>query len=79
MYHSDLAPSSDLPLEARQLLGAAQLAWVFGGMGSWNDLGFEGPDQQDSNQLSDRLFALLNEAICCAVNSSALGGSKVLQ
>jgi hypothetical protein len=71
-YHSDLAPTSDIPLEAKQLLGAAQVAWVFGGMGSWNDLGFEGRDRQEYNQLSDDLFSLLNHAICCAVNSTPL-------
>jgi hypothetical protein len=34
-HHSDLAPACDFPLEAKQLLG---VAWVFGGMGSWNEL-----------------------------------------
>ncbi len=69
VYHSDLAPSAGLPLLAKQILGAAQEAWVFGGMGSWNDLGFEGRDQEEYTTLSDQLFSLLNQAICEAVNS----------
>jgi hypothetical protein len=68
-YHSDLAPTSDIPLEAKQLLAAAQVAWVFGGMGSWNDLGFEG-HEQEYVQISDELFSLLNQVICSAVNST---------
>lgn len=73
VYHSDLAPGAQPPLAAKQILGAAQRAWVFGGMGSWNDLGFDGQDQRDYEQLSDNLYALLNEAISAAVNASAPG------
>jgi hypothetical protein len=69
-YHSDLAPTPDVPLRAKQLLAAAQIAWVFGGMGSWNDMAFEGQDQQEYVRISDDLFSLLNRVICCAVNSS---------
>lgn len=35
-FHPDLAPP-DLDLERRRLLAGAVDAWVFGGMGSWND------------------------------------------
>lgn len=73
-YHFDLAPTFDLPLEAKQLLAAAQVAWVFGGMGSWNDLGFE-KHQQEYIQISDELFALLNRVICNAVNSFPISGT----
>jgi len=69
-YHSDLAPTSNISIEAKQLLAASQFAWVFGGMGSWNDMGFEGQEQQEYVQISDDLFALLNQAVCAAVNSS---------
>ncbi len=30
-------------MDARQLMAAAAQAYVFGGMGSWNDMGFENP------------------------------------
>jgi hypothetical protein len=75
-YHTDLAPTSDIPLEAKQLLAAAQIGWVFGGMGSWNDIGFEGQDQQEYVQISDDLFSLLNQAICSAVNSSPFDANR---
>ena len=70
-HHSDLAPTSATPLEAKQLLGAVQAAWVFGGMGSWNDLGFAGDDQQEYLKLSDELFARLNQSISGAVNATS--------
>ena len=70
-YHSDLAPTTAMPLEAKQLLGAVQAAWVFGGMGTWNDLGFDGEDQQENDALSGQLFLLLNQALCSAVNASS--------
>ena len=42
-----LAPDGVLPLDAARLLAAAQASWVFGGMGSWNDAGFDGSRQED--------------------------------
>jgi hypothetical protein len=69
---SNLVPDQEaLPLVAAQLLGAAQAAWVFGGMGSWNDLWVEGDDQSLYEQLSEDLYHLLNDAIAAAANSSA--------
>jgi len=70
-HYSDLAPQGMLTGESAQLLAAAQPAWVFGGMGSWNDLGFEGDDKRLYEGLSDRLFELLNTIICAVTNSSA--------
>ena len=70
-YHSDLAPTPIMPLEAKQLLASAQAAWVFGGMGSWNDLGFDGSDQQEYTALSDELFLLLNQALGVTVNTTS--------
>ena len=70
-YHSDLVATPAIPLKAKQLLGAVLAAWVFGGMGSWNDLGFDGNDQQEYTELSDELFVLLNQAISVAVSATA--------
>jgi hypothetical protein len=70
-HFSDLVTTPAMPLEAKQLLGAVLAAWVFGGMGSWNDMGFDGNDQQEYTELSDRLFLLLNQAICSAVNATS--------
>jgi hypothetical protein len=75
VYHKDLAPDGLLPLEAAQLLAAANAAWVFGGMGSWNDLGFDGADQTRYESLSDALFTQLNTAIYAATNTSATNGA----
>ena len=71
VHHKDLAPEKLLSLSAQQLLAASQAAWVFGGMGSWNDMGFEGREQGRYEKLSDSLFSLLNEAIPASVNSAA--------
>jgi hypothetical protein len=76
MHGADLAPDGVLPLAAQQLLAAAQHAWVFGGMGSWNDLRFDGADQETYERLSDDLFNLLSAAICAAANASAGEGSS---
>jgi hypothetical protein len=71
VHHNDLAPAGILSQRAQQLLAAAQPASVFGGMGSWNDIGFEGEDQEVYNRLSEALFKVLNEAIRAAANSTA--------
>ena len=73
VYHKDLSPPGLLALPAQRLMAACQAAWVFGGMGSWNDLSFDGDEQKRYDQISDRLFALVNEAICASVNSTAGG------
>ena len=70
-YHADLAPAGVLPPDAERILGAAQAGWVFGGMGSWNDLGFEGAAQARYESLSDRPYPLLNRAAVDAANASA--------
>lgn len=69
-YHTDIVPPGFLSLAANQLLSSAQAAWVFGGMGSWNDLGFEGETQARYDHLSEELYRLLNGAIAAAANSS---------
>lgn len=56
--------------EAAILLDAAQAAWVFGGMDSWNDLSFDGADAQEYEQISENLFQILSEAIVAAANDS---------
>jgi hypothetical protein len=74
VYHKDLSPEGLLDASAQRLLAACQAAWVFGGMGSWNDLGFDGAEQKQYEKVSEKLFALLNEGICAGANSSAGGG-----
>lgn len=51
------------------VLQAINHAWVFGGMGSWNDTG--GGARYDA--LSDRLYAALNDSIAGLANSTWRG------
>jgi hypothetical protein len=55
-------------LAARQLIGAAGRAWVFGGMGSWNDLGRRGDEAYDA--LSERLWWALVNGVTGAANAT---------
>lgn len=58
------------PLAARQLIDAAASAWVFGGMGSWNDLYIENDaDYHEYERLSSALHTALYRAVSAAVNS----------
>ncbi len=70
-YHKDLAPADHLPVAAMSTLDACQKAWVFGGMGSWNDMGFDGDDQKEYERVSEQLFRVVNQAISEAANQSS--------
>lgn len=72
-YHRDLAPEGILGTESLAVLDACQHASVFGGMGSWNDLSFDGADAEAYERVSERLFRALNRAIAAAANESARG------
>lgn len=69
-YHKDLYPPGELSASSQALLDAAQSAWVFGGMGSWNDMGFDGEDGKEYEAASEQLFSALVAAICVAANES---------
>src|SRR6185369_13489511 len=69
-YHKDLYVPGTLTDGAAAMLKAATHAWVFGAMGSWNDMGFEGEIQKEYDQVSENLFQALNEAIIVAATSS---------
>jgi hypothetical protein len=71
VFHKDIAPAGVLALEAAQVLSACQAAWVFGGMGSWNDMSFQGDDGKVYESISDELFDLINRAICAGTNHAA--------
>lgn len=64
-----LAPPGVLTNEGERLLSACRAASVFGGMGSWNDHPHEGEEEREFNRVSDRLYALLQEGVCAAVDS----------
>jgi len=68
-YHKDLVPAGWYSTEAEQILAAVSTAWVFGGMGSWNDLGFDGEDNKLYEDLSAQLYSKISQSIEAAVNS----------
>jgi hypothetical protein len=69
-HHRDLCPAGILEPIHQVLLDAAQDAWVFGAMGSWNDLSFEGDAGRRYEAVSEALFLAVTAAICFAANGS---------
>lgn len=70
---TDFEALAELDEPARRLLAAIQTAWVFGGMGSWNDTG---PDQEhmpEYERTSEALFRALTGAIPAIANSTYRG------
>ncbi len=63
-----LLPPSYAPA-AHRLLATADQAWVFGGMGSWNDLGFaDAAVEQEYQQISRDLYGAVLAAILASTN-----------
>jgi len=53
-----------------QLLAGSAKAWCFGGMGSWNDIGFTDTDKEERyNRLTAELYELVNESYLAVANS----------
>jgi len=71
-YHADMIPEGLLPLAYLQLFSCAARAWVFGGMGSWNDVCFEGDEQTGYRHLSDSLFSAIVDGLVLSTNASAV-------
>lgn len=67
-YHRDLYPDEFASIDTIVLLDACQRASVFGGMGSWNDIGSCG-DMATYKRVSDNLYNAINLAIEAAVNN----------
>lgn len=69
-YFHDIIDSVNYSLTAQQVLFAAGRAWVFGGMGSWNDISF---DNEEDNiryeELSAELYNKIIQSIIASVNS----------
>lgn len=74
LYHQDLFPEGRYDLASRQLAAAAQSSWVFGGMGSWNDLGFaDAATHTEYERLSRELFSALTRGCTAAANVPLTG------
>jgi hypothetical protein len=68
-YHPDILPPRGYQFSARQLLASAARSWVFGGMGSWNDVWIEGSTARaEHERVTKRLYAAVTAAIMAAVN-----------
>ncbi|MDQ1646575.1 MAG: hypothetical protein QOJ50_2759 [Cryptosporangiaceae bacterium] len=68
-YYPDMLPSGCAE-PVRVLVSMATAAYVFGGEGSWNDLGFEDPAVAREHQsISAELFAATMGAFTAAVNA----------
>lgn len=69
-YFPDLLPNiPSVDLAVRRLLAAAVQGWVFGGMGTWNDIVFnEKSVVLDYRSVTGRLYAAVCRAIYAAVN-----------
>ncbi len=79
-FHSDMLPAEGYSLEARQVLAAATQAYVFGGMGSWNDLGFkDSQTRQEYEKVTKELYEDVKFAIVMASNSFEQPGLKPVQ
>ena len=70
--YPDLAPQGLLSLQARQLLAACQIAFVFAGRQCWTGYRFSGRQAYDFEQLSIRLYQLANEGFQAVANSQLL-------
>ncbi len=68
LLSDEYLPTECYSLEAKQILTACDQAWVFGGMGSWNDIVHV--DNYDIyRRLTDNLYDTLNNSVAAAINS----------
>jgi len=72
-YLGDMSSAGALTPEAEQLMHACQASWVFGGMGSWNDIYMVGDtymmDCPRYAAVSAALFDAINQSLVAATNS----------
>ena len=69
-YNKQLIPFDNYSLTAKQILCAAGTAWVFGAMGSWNDIGFNTKEDNEKYEvLTETLYERVNQSIMSATNS----------
>jgi hypothetical protein len=73
-YYEDIVRYSGLSGAAQSLLAAVSHAWVFGGMGSWNDIGSSGDEiGKRYDRLSAELFSALEDSVAAVANSTYRG------
>ena len=65
-----VVPIDKTDLKTLQLLAGSGKAWCFGGMGSWNDIGFNDPEKEKIYEaLTHDLFNIVNESYLAVANS----------
>jgi hypothetical protein len=69
-FIATLGPDGVLAPEAERLLAACRAGWVFGGMGAWNDGGYDGKDAPEGDRLTGALFDSLQAALSAAASST---------
>lgn len=69
----DFLRLAHLDAEATRLLQVCERAWVFGGMGSWNDTGPDAALNDAYERTSEALFQALVRALIAVANSSYRG------
>ncbi len=76
-FHPDMIPNSGFTLEACQVLASAAQSYVFGGMGSWNDLGFQKSEiNKEYERVTKELYEAVELSIVMASNSCALAETQ---
>lgn len=69
-YHPDMIIVKNYSSQANQLIFGAVKAWVFGGMGSWNDIGFEEKEKQEKfSRLTEDLYEAVIVALIAGINT----------
>lgn len=71
-YRCELLPLCGYSAAAHRLLGAATASWVFGGMGSWNDMRFDDKAiQQQYVALTNTFYDAVQNGCLVAANAFA--------
>ena len=69
-YYPDMIALKNYSLQAKQLIFGSCKAWVFGGMSSWNDLGFdEKKEQEKYDKLTEKLYEAVLVALLAGINT----------
>lgn len=70
-YYANLLPTTYENIMGRQLFAGAFKAWVFGGLGSWNDMLITDPSQdKEYQQISKRLYEAIIQSLGAVTNST---------
>ena len=78
MYARPIVAVGALDLPARRLFAAAQRAWVFGAMGSWNDVSFKDVALKTRyDKITTMLHEAVVQALIGAVNASDSAAHRV--